>query len=342
MVTKYIGADVHVATTDLAVDRNGRIIQRYHVPTRITALRKVLEQIAKPRVLVFEEGPMAGWLYRSLREHVEKIIVCDPRRNHYIASDGDKDDAIDAGKLAALARGKYLREVYHSEAEDRVEFKQWVSFYHGRVEDRIRQANKIHAYARGHGVRVPAKAFSSAKRQDWMQELSPGTLRSQLELLWPGYDLAVQQARQAFQRMQQRAGAYPIIKHWQEVPGIGPIRSATLFAYLDTPWRFRKANRLWKYCGVGLQRSASGTDKHGRPKPARVHLAWQVNKRLKDAIMGATVSAIGGHNVFDARYRSLLDEGMSPGNARHTVARRLLTVLWGMWKGRTRFDSSWV
>ena len=342
MVTKYIGADVHVATTDLAIERNGKIIGRHHVETKIPALREVLEKVPSPRVLVFEEGPMAGWLYRSLRDHVEQVIVCDPRRNHYIAKDGDKDDRIDAAKLAALARGGYLREVYHSDAEDRVAFKRWTMFYHDRIADRTRHANKIHACARRYGVRVPSKAFTPKNRSCWMDELAAGVLRDQLELLWPGYDLIDRQADEARRQVRRRSGAFPIIKLWQEVPGMGPIRSATLFAYLDTPWRFRRANKLWKYCGLGLQRSASGSDKYGRPKPARVHLAWQVNKRLKDAIVGAAVSAIGGYNVFDARYRSLLHDGILAGNARHTVARRMLTVLWGMWKRQARFDPSWV
>ncbi len=88
MVTKYIGGDVHVATTDLAVERNSRIVARYSVPTTIPSLRAVLSQIAHPKVLVIEEGCMSGWLYRNLRENVDQMIVCDPRRNLYIAQDG--------------------------------------------------------------------------------------------------------------------------------------------------------------------------------------------------------------------------------------------------------------
>jgi hypothetical protein len=30
--------------------------------------------------------------------------------------------------------------------------------------------------------------------------------------------------------------------------------------------------------GVGLQRTTSGTDKKGRPKPARLKLPWAVNR----------------------------------------------------------------
>jgi len=36
---------------------------------------------------------VAGWLYRNLKDDVDELIVCDPRRNKLIACDGD--DIID-------------------------------------------------------------------------------------------------------------------------------------------------------------------------------------------------------------------------------------------------------
>ena len=82
------------------MDQAGKVLTRYRVPTTIPSLREILTHVSGSRVLVIEEGPMAGWLYRNLREHVEKMIVCDPRRNHHIARDGDKDDPIDASDSA--------------------------------------------------------------------------------------------------------------------------------------------------------------------------------------------------------------------------------------------------
>jgi hypothetical protein len=45
---------------------------------------------------------MAGWLYRNLNQKVDKLIVSEPLRKKLITSEGDKDDKIDADKLAAL------------------------------------------------------------------------------------------------------------------------------------------------------------------------------------------------------------------------------------------------
>ena len=112
MAVYYIGADVHCNNTELAVEYNKEIVKRFSVPTTIPAIRSSLEELGGRCHLTFEEGPMAGWLYRNLKGNVESITVCDPRRNKLIACDGDKDDVIDSGKLAALLRGKFLRPVY--------------------------------------------------------------------------------------------------------------------------------------------------------------------------------------------------------------------------------------
>jgi hypothetical protein len=128
------------------------------------------------------------------------------------------------------------------------------------------------------------------------------------------------------------------------LPGVGPIRAITLYAYLDTPWRFASnPHKLWKYCGGGLEHAGSGKDRNGKMKMGTIQLAWQVNKRLKGAIMGAAISAVRqGHNLFAAQYERLVQDGLTTGNALHTVARKMLNVMWGMWKTGTRFDPKLV
>jgi hypothetical protein len=59
--------------------------------------------------------------------------------------------------------------------------------------------------------------------------------------------------------------------------------------------------------------------------------------------MGAAVSAIQqSNNVFAKIYERLVQNGLTPGNAKHTVARKILTVMWGMWKTGTRFNPKLV
>ena len=334
MATYYIGADVHSNNIELAIMNRKQIIKRYSLPSSISAVCEVLDSYKGKKYIAIEEGPMAGWLYRNLQGKVDRFISSDPRRNKLISSDGDHDDKIDSGKLAMLLEGGYLREVYHSDNESQVELKHWVILYNDRVRDAVRNINKIRSRCRMHGVTIPRKVLREPKhRAEWLKGLKNTALASQLLMLWIGYDATAKQSRMAKQHMIQLSTKYPIIKLWKKLPGIGAIRATTIYAYLDTPWRFKKKNKLWKYCGIGLKRSTSGKDRKGRPKPAKLEMPLASNRVLKNAIMGAALTAINQkQNIFKTDYERMVRDGVIPSNARHTVARKLLTVIWGMWK----------
>jgi transposase len=344
MATYYIGADVDSKMVELAIEKNAKIIDRYRVPTTIPAIREVLGSIGGTKFLTFEEGPMAGWLYRNLKDNVDDLVVCDPRRNKLITCDGDKDDSIDAGKLASLLRGGYLRAVHQSEDIGRIVLKQWVSLYHDKVREAVRQINKIRARCRMYGIRIPRRVLRDlVSRHQWITELKEKDLAEQLAVLWIGLDTAVEQVRMAKKQLVRHSKDYEIIKYWSDVPGIALIRATTMLAYLDTPWRFSSEKKLWKYCGVGLQRTASGTDKFGKPNYGKLRLAWAVNHRLKEVVTGAAMSAINHkNNIFAYEYGRMLGNGLTACNARHAVARKQLSVMWAMWKTSSRFDESLV
>jgi transposase len=290
--------------------------------------------------MAIEEGPMAGWLYRNVHNKVDRLVAADPRRNKLISSDGDHDDKIDSAKLALLLEGGYLREVYHSHDDHRIELKHWVILYHDRIRDAVRNINKIRARCRMHGVKIPRRVLRQPEhRADWIRKLKHAALAKQLLMLWVGYDATATQARMAKQHLINLSKRYPVIRLWQELAGIGIVRAVTVFAYLDTPWRFKKKSKLWKYCGVGLQRTASGTDKKGKPKPARLQMPWAANRALKNAVLGAALTAINQkQNAFKDDYERMVRNGMIKSNARHAVARKLLTVMWCIWKRSCQFD----
>jgi transposase len=324
----------------MAIEQKGKIVAQYTVPTTIPAIANVLDSLQGKKFMAVEEGPMSGWLYRNLSQKLDGFISSDPRRNKLIDSDGDKDDRIDSAKLACLLRGGFLRSVYQTDDYQRAQLKHWVNLYHDRVREAVRCINKIKARCRMFGVKISRAAVRDpASRCDWLIKTNNDHLASQLKMLWIGYDATVQQVNFVKRQLNTLSKKYDIIIQWSKLPGIGLIRATTIFAYLDTPWRFKKKNKLWKYCGVGLQRTTSGTDKKGKPKPARLQLPWAVNPTLKNAVLGAALTAINQkNNVFKDYYERMIADGMITSNARHAVARKMLTVLWAMWKTNSPFD----
>jgi hypothetical protein len=162
---RYVAMDTHSYTTDVCVKTRANTPGRkWHVATTIPALRTVIESIGRPRSLTFEEGPLASWLYRNLKGDVDRILVCDPRKNAWVAKGGDKDDPIDCGKLADLLAGGFLKEVHQTQDVGREVFKQLVGRYHERVARRVSEGNKIVGWLRRWGVVVTAGAFEERPR----------------------------------------------------------------------------------------------------------------------------------------------------------------------------------
>ena len=335
-----IGADTHCAFTELAmVSPSGRVIRRERCATTIRDLYGILATVRKPRVTVIEEGPLADWLLRGLGERGETVIVCDPRRNHLIAKDSDKDDAIDAEKLGQLYRGGFVKEIHHSASFDRVVFKRRVGLYHDRVRNRIRQANRLMAQSRQLGVFIHEREFATA--DDWAacrDRLPPHKMiRNDLDLLWQGYALAAEQVACMRRRVIELARKESIVRRLTALPGVGWIRASTFYAYLDTPFRFKKKQSLWRYMGIGLERRISGEGAEW------VRVSQDANRILKYTIMGAAISAMmSKNNPFVDQYRRWVHGGLSPRNARRNVARSLATVMWGMWKSGEVYRPDWV
>lgn len=335
-----IGADTHCAFTELAMlSPSSKLIRRERCPTTIRDLYGILATVRKPRVTVIEEGPLADWLFRGLGERGETIIVCDPRRNHLIAKDSDKDDAIDAEKLAQLYLGGFIKEVHHSESFDRMLFKRRVALYHDRVCNRVRQANRLMAQCRQHGVFIHERDFASADGWLACQDRLPPhkMIHNDLSLLWDGYAIAAQQVACMRRRVVEMARQEETIRRLVELPGVAWIRASTFYAYLDTPFRFKKKQSLWRYMGIGLEHRVSGEGLE------RVRVARDANRILKNMILGAAMSAIASkNNPFVDQYGRWLDGGTSPRNARRNVARSQASVMWGMWKNGEAYRPDWV
>src|ERR1700687_1505827 len=112
---KYIGLDVHQATISVAVmDSRGQVVMESILETKAATILEFLAGLRGSLSVTFEEGPWAAWLYDLLKPHVQKLVVCNPRKTALL-KDGNKNDRIDARKLAELIRLDNLKPVYHGE-----------------------------------------------------------------------------------------------------------------------------------------------------------------------------------------------------------------------------------
>lgn len=331
----FIAIDVHCGFCEGGwIDSLGKERGSFRCPTAIPQLSEQIEKVPRPRTLVIEEGPLSDWLHRSLSDLVDKMVVCDAHRNALVAKDGDKDDPIDWRKLALLLRGGYVKPVHQCGSIQRSLLKQRVHLHHDRVRNRVRQAHRVLWQFRRWGLMVREKDFADKPDRRRLLESLPqeSALQEDLELLLDGYDRAVEQEKKMRQRLKESASGYEQIRRLMELPGVGLVRAATFFAIIDTPFRFKSKQALWKYCGIGLERRKSGNG------PVLLRLPRRFNRPLKGALLGAAKSAATGDNPFADQHRRWLDEGCSPRIARRNLARSLCAVMWGMCKSGNAYE----
>jgi len=337
MTEYFIALDVHCEFSEMAVvTGKGKFVLRDRCPTTVPALTAALAKVRRPKRLTFEEGPLADWLSRELRDRVDELVVCEPRRNHWIARDGDKDDPIDSRKLADLYRGGYLKVVHQPGSLKRSLLKQQVGLYHDRVRERVRQGNQLVALYRRHGVFV--RAADLVDDSEWQLQLrrlpQSCALHQGLQRVRDVFLLMLLQEDSLREELIGLARNEEPVRRFQELPGFAWIRAVTFYAYIDTPWRFPSKSALWRYSGIGLERRHSGAG------PVRTRLSRQGNRRLKDVLLGAAKSAIAqADNPFADKYQHWTQEaGLPASHARRNVARCLATVLWSLWKTGQKYN----
>jgi transposase len=336
----FIGIDVHCQFCETVVlNSAGNVTQKARCDTTISKLTEVIEAVPRPRFLVIEEGPLAGWLWRNLHRLVDEMVVSEPRRNRLISKEGDKDDDLDAEKLARLLRGGFIKPVHQCESLEQAVFKQQVAVYHHRVGQRVREAHRLTSLFRRHGVMIRERAFvAEADRPELLKRLPANeALREMMTWLWESYDNAVDHEEKWRRRLVQLAQKVEVVQRFEALPGVGWIRAATWYAYLDTPWRFASKSALYKYLGIGLLRKHSGNG------PEHLGVPLQAHRLLKWTILGAAQSAAAqGDNPFADMYRRWIAEGLSKQLARRNVARRLAATMWGLWKNGSVYHPEWV
>ena len=84
---RYIVLDVHRDTISAAVlNESGRLIQQSVLMTRAAAILDFIGGARGTLHVTFEEGTHSAWLYDLLSRRVDKLVVCNPRKNALLKS----------------------------------------------------------------------------------------------------------------------------------------------------------------------------------------------------------------------------------------------------------------
>ena len=139
----YIGMDTHITNLDFAVvNEAGRLIKAKSVATSVINFMEFVRGVNPPRTIYMEEGTLAAWALEVCVRFREKLVITDPKRNHWISSSEQKEDPLDALKLAQLARGGFIKEIHHPVGERR-RFRELMEAYHDTVRMTVPAISRV-------------------------------------------------------------------------------------------------------------------------------------------------------------------------------------------------------
>jgi transposase len=332
----YIGMDCHISTLDFAVfNETGKLFKTHSIATSVNGFIKFVKAVPPPRTVYIEEGTLAAWALETCVRFKEKLVITDAKNNHWIASSGQKNDSIDALKLAQLARGGYIKEVHHPIGHRR-RFRELMVAYHDAVRSTTRIKNKIKAKFRQNGIQCSGTTvYSPTYREEWKGKLpQEATLLLIMDGLWRQLEQSERTEKELLAAARAQAKYYPEIKLFKDIPGIGFIHAGTVSAILETPHRFADKRKVWMYAGLGLMKRSSGGKTYSEK------LSTEYNRLLKYSIKQAAGAAIKAQdNPFRQKYLGMtLLHGIAPHRAKLTIARNILATMWAMWRKGEKYN----
>jgi transposase len=343
---KYVGLDVHRDTISVAVlDVEGKLVMQSILATHAAAILDFIHGLRGSLQVTFEEGTHSAWLYDLLARRVERLVVCNPRKNALLKS-GSKSDAIDARKLAELLRAGMLSPVYHGE-NSAAGLKQLGRSYAALTEDTTRVMARLKAVYRSQAIPCTGeKLYGRRHRQEWLAQLGEAGLHRRAERLYEQLDLLQELRRRARHDLVEECRKHEAAKWLRTVPFLGPIRTALLIGRVQTPHRFRTKRQFWAYCGLGLETRDSGEYRivqgqlQRKKKPVFIRgLNRNHNHDLKNVFKSAATAASAIPGPLRECYEARVAQGIVPAMARLTLARKIAAIALHVWKKGESFNA---
>ena len=343
---KYIGLDVHQATISVAVrDSAGKLVMEAILETKAETILQFIRGLHGSLHVTLEEGTCAAWLHDLLKPHVTHVLVCDPRKNALLKS-GNKNDRIDARKLADLLRTGLLSPVYHGEAGVR-KLKELARSYLAITRDLTRVMSRLKALYRSWAIPCAGEqVYAPRHRAEWLAKITEPGVRRRAELYYQQFDALAALRQEARRELLAESRKHSAVKLLRQIPSIGPIRAALLVALIQTPYRFRTKRQLWAYIGLALKTYTSGEYRFvgGQLQRTKKVLAIRGlnrnhNHDLKNIFKGAATRAASTAGPFQDFYQACVSRGMKPHLARLTLARKIAAITLLVWKKGVRFDA---
>lgn len=331
---RSIGLDLSAKKISYCEVRDGKIADRATVRNLEDLLGRIGPNTPNARV-VFEASRDAWRVHRKITEWGHEAIMVDTTRAKRlgIGQHRRKTDRIDAEVLARAAEDGRIPRA-HVLSPERQQLRKYLGVRRALVESRANIATTIRGILRVEGIklanceveRLPAKLEQLPMPAQVRLLLTP--MLAVLQTLNPQVTAIEAQLRGLCERE-------PVITLLATMPGVGLIVAAAFVSVVDNATRFRDAHQVEAYLGL-----VPSQDDSGERKARLGAITKQGNSYLRALLIQAGWSVLRNPDADDPlkRWADAITQRRGKRIAVVAVARRIVGILWAMWRDGTVYD----
>lgn len=333
----YIGIDVSSKSFVIhAIDGRKKVVFKGEIlPEKRTLLKFLKELGDEPKYVVFEAGNQMKWIAQTLLKVSDVTLhVVHPNELKWISQCNGKTDKVDARKMAELARGDLLpRKVHIVEGPVR-ELREMLNARQVLQSKRVALINGIRAMMLQEGIKLPEKFFS---RTDWHARLEKVSISDATKVIIAAYMKAIEGLSSAEDALEAKVIAIgdKRIKRLESIPGIGKLSSRTLLGGLDEASRFDNKKAAAKYGALTPTIYQSGNVTH------MGHICRNGRHEIRRVLLQCAHTVARMKNFESKPLREFFERIHKRRGKKIAIvalARKLLTIAYGVLKAETYFD----
>jgi transposase len=332
-VMRRVALDLGKRKISFCEVKGGQVLRRLTVSSLETLETELGPK--QPAAVVAIEACREAWhVHDLLTSWGNQVIVVDTTRVRQlgIGQHGRKTDRIDAEILAlAVERGRI--PMAHVLSPARRELRRWLGVRRGLVETRAQLVTTARGICRELGQSLPSCGVKQFLLHVRKTALKP-EVQAVIAPLLNTIETVSAECQQAERRLAELAAQEPVIQLLATAPGVATIVAAAFVSVIDDAGRFEHAHQVESYLGLvpgenssGGKRRVGAITKAGNcyVRSLLIESAWTIlrNSPADDPLRQ------WGHAIVERRGNRI---GVI------ALARRLVGVLWAMWRRDTYYD----
>jgi len=309
------------------MDAKGEILDKGRISNQ-EITKYLQEKVPQETYAVLEATRNWPFMYDLLNEHVKKVDLVHAKGVRAIANAAVKTDQIDASTLAHLARMNYIPKAYAASKEMR-DLRQLLRHREWMVNQRSKAKNRIHAALAAYNLISPVTDLFGVVGRQYLEEVMEKELRLSARQVVEDHLAMIDHLTERIHAIEKSISLNEkqdhIVNLLKSMPGVGRLIAMILLAEIGDISRFHSPKSLCSWAGLTPRvHNSDAVVQHG-------HITKEGSRYLRTAMVRAATTAC---RVSRRWYVTHTHLALRCGRraARVAVARRLLTVVYYMWK----------